>query len=62
MPGKNFSGFFRVDAAAVAYHCGNESEREQLGLGGHAEVFDAGMAALSIAAFKAELLTQDLLP
>ena len=56
---KNLSGFFRVGAAAVAYLCGNEIEKGQLGLGGHAEVFDTEMAALPIAAAKVELLTRD---
>ena len=48
-------------AAAVAYLCRNEIEKGQLGLGAYAEVFDAEMAALSIAAAKAELLTRDFL-
>ena len=56
---KNISGFYRVGAAAVVYHRGHEIEKGQLGLGGHAEVFDAEMAPLAIAASKAELLTQD---
>ena len=44
------SGFYRTGAAAVAYFLGNEISHEKLGLGGHAEVFDAEMAALSKAA------------
>ena len=48
-------------AAAVAYLCRNEIEKGQLGLGAYAEVFDAEMAALSIAAAKAELLTRNFL-
>jgi ribonuclease HI len=55
----NKSGFFRVGAAAVAYYLGNEVETGQLGLGGHAEVFDAEMAALSLAASKAATLLRD---
>ena len=55
----NKSGFFRVGAAAVAYYLGNEIEHGQLGLGGHAEVFDAEMAALAIAASKAEDIIRD---
>jgi hypothetical protein len=46
----NRSGFFSVEAAAVAYHLGNKVVTGQLGLGGHAELFVAAMAALSIAA------------
>ena len=49
----NKSGFYRIGAAAVAYYMGNEVETGRLGLGGHAEVFDAEMAALSISATKA---------
>lgn len=49
----NKSGFFRVGAATAAYYLGNEIETGQLGLGGHAEVFDGEMAALSLAASKA---------
>src|SRR6202044_1511701 len=54
----NRSGFFRVGAAAVAYHGKNEVAHEQLGLGGHAEVFDAEMAALTIGASKAKEILQ----
>jgi ribonuclease HI len=46
----NRSGFYRIGAAAVAYHEGVEMSTSKLGLGGHAEVFDAEMAALSLAA------------
>ena len=55
----NKSGFYRIGAAAVAYYLGNEVENGQLGLGGHAEVFDAEMAALSISATKAANLLTD---
>ena len=55
----NKSGFFRAGAAAVAYYLGNEIEHGQLGLGGYAEVFDAEMAALAIAASKAEDIIRD---
>lgn len=53
------SGFFRVGAATVAYLLGNEIETGKLGLGGHAEVFDAEMAALALAASKASDLLRD---
>ena len=46
----NKSGFFRAGASAVAYLLGNEVENAKIGLGGHAEVFDAEMAALAKAA------------
>ena len=55
----NKSGFFRVGAAAVAYLLGNEVENITIGLGGHAEVFDAEMAALAKAARIAANLTTD---
>ena len=55
----NKSGFYRIGAAAVAYYLGNEVETGQIGLGGHAEVFDAEMAALSISATKASNLLAD---
>ena len=54
---KNISGFYRVGTTAVAYHRGHKIEKGQLGLGGNAEVFDAEIAALAIAATKAELIT-----
>ena len=44
----NRAGFFRVGAGAAAYHEGREVATGRLGLGGHAEVFDAEMAALNI--------------
>ena len=50
----NRSGFFRIGAAATAFHGGREVSFGKLGLGGHAEVFDAEMAALSIGATKAD--------
>ena len=49
----NRSGFFRIGAAATAFHGNREVASDKLGLGGHAEVFDAEMAALSIGATKA---------
>lgn len=49
----NKSGFFRVGAGTTAFYLGNEVETGQLGLGGHAEVFDGEMAALALAASKA---------
>jgi ribonuclease HI len=52
-------GFFRVGAAAVAYHMGNENGSIKLGLGGHAEVFDAEMAALAKAASIASNIITD---
>ena len=52
-------GFFRIGAATVAYLLGNEIESGKLGLGGHAEVFDAEMAALALAASKAADLIRD---
>jgi ribonuclease HI len=52
-------GFFRVGAAAVAYHMGNENGNIKLGLGGHAEVFDAEMAALAKAASIASNIITD---
>ena len=55
----NKFGFFRVGAGAVAYFMGNEVKTDQLGLGGHAEVFDAEMAALAITASKAAELLND---
>jgi ribonuclease HI len=53
------SGFYRAGAASVAYLLGNEIENRQVGLGGHAEVFDAEMAALSKAADIATDLLRD---
>jgi ribonuclease HI len=53
------SGFFRCGASAVAYILGNEIENGKLGLGGHAEVFDAEMAALAKAASLASDLIRD---
>lgn len=57
----NKSGFYRVGAATVAYFQGNEIETGKMGLGGHAEVFDAEMAALSLAASKASDFHRDFL-
>ena len=56
----NNSGFFRVGAAAVAYHHGNEITNSKIGLGGHAEVFDAEMAAIAKAATLATNLIEEL--
>ena len=42
--------FYRVGAAAVAFNENHETSKAQLGLGGHAEVYDAEMAALSLGA------------
>ena len=53
------SGFYRTGAAAVAYFLGNKISHEKLGLGGHAEVFDAEMAALAKAASIATDLATD---
>ena len=55
----NKHGFYRIGAAAVVYYLGNEVESGKMGLGGHAEVFDAEMAALSISASKASTLLND---
>ena len=52
----NKAGFFRIGAAAVAYHENREVACDKMGLGGHAEVFDAEMAALAIGASKAREL------
>ena len=56
----NKSGFFRVGAAAAAYHLGNEVGTTKIGLGGHAEVFDAEMAAIAKAATIAENLITEI--
>ena len=53
------SGFYRVGAGAVAYLLGNEIDSAKLGLGGHAEVYDAEMAALAKAASLASNLIND---
>jgi len=53
----NKSGFFRAGAATVAYLLDNKVEHAKIGLGGHAEVFDAEMAALA----KAASVSTDLL-
>jgi hypothetical protein len=42
----NKSGFFRIGAATTTFHDNREVSFGKLGLGGHAEVFDAEMAAL----------------
>ena len=55
----NKAGFFRVGAAAVIFHEGREVATARLGLGGHAEVFDAEMAALSLGATKADEIIQN---
>jgi hypothetical protein len=55
----NRSGFLRIRAAAAAYHEGIEISTRKLGLGGHAEVFDAEMAALSLAASMASDIIND---
>ena len=47
------SGFCRAGAAAVAYCQDTEITRNTLGLGGHAEVYDAEMAALALGATQA---------
>ena len=54
----NRAGFFRIGAAAAVFHRGNEVSSGRLGLGGHAEVFDAEMAALAIGATKADEFIQ----
>ena len=56
----NNSGFYRVGAAAVAYHRSNEIANSKIGLGGHAEVFDAEMAAIAKAASLASNLIEEL--
>ena len=45
-----------MGAAAAAYQENREVACNKMGLGGHAEVFDAEMAALSIGASKAREL------
>ena len=52
------SGFYRIGAAATVMHEGREVAFDRLGLGGHAEVFDAEMAALAIGAQKADEFIQ----
>jgi ribonuclease HI len=52
-------GFFRAGAGTVAYLLDNEIDHAMVGLGGHAEVFDAEMAALAKAAALSTTLLQD---
>jgi ribonuclease HI len=40
------SGFKRIGAACVVYHMNEEVNSNKMGLGGHAEVYDAELAAL----------------
>ncbi|PPR03941.1 hypothetical protein CVT26_001146 [Gymnopilus dilepis] len=47
------SGFQRAGAATVGFHCGSEIFSSRMGLGGHAEIFDAEQAALMMSATKA---------
>jgi len=47
------ANFFRVGAASVAYNGNTEVAHGLIGLGGHAEVYDAEMAALAIGATQA---------
>jgi len=42
----------------VGYHNGNEVFHLQMGLGGHAEIFDAELAGLMMAAHRATAYTQ----
>ena len=53
------AGFRRAGAGAVAYLLGNEIDSATVGLGGHAEVYDAEMAALAKAASMSTDLLQD---
>ena len=46
-------GFTRCGAAAILYNQDTEINTTQMGLGGHTEVYDAEMAALSIGATQA---------
>jgi ribonuclease HI len=55
----NRGGFTRAGAGAVAFLLGNEIDHAMVGLGGHAEVFDAEMAALAEAASISTLLLND---
>ena len=52
------SGFQRTGAGTVGYHNGNEVFHLQMGLGGHAEIFDAELAGLMMAAHRATAYTQ----
>ena len=53
------AGFSRAGAGVTAYLLGNEIEHARIGLGGHAEVFDAEMAALAKGASIASDLIKD---
>ena len=55
----NRAGFSRVGAGATAYHEGREVAYGRLGLGRHAEVFDAEMAAVALGTEKAEEFIQN---
>ena len=55
----NRGGFTRAGAGAVAFILGNEIDHAMVGLGGHAEVFDAEMAALAKAASISTSLLHD---
>ena len=53
------AGFSRAGAGTVAYLLGNEIDHAMIGLGGHAEVFDAEMVALAKGASLATNLLRD---
>jgi ribonuclease HI len=53
------AGFSRAGAGTVAYLLGNEIDHSTVGLGGHAEVFDAEMVALAKGASIATDLLRD---
>ena len=55
----NRGGFTRAGAGAAAFLLGNEIDHAMIGLGGHAEVFDAEMAALAKAASLSTTLLND---
>ena len=55
----NREGFTRAGAGAAAFLLGNEIEHAMVGLGGHAEVFNAEMAALEKAASISTALLND---
>jgi ribonuclease HI len=55
----NRGGFTRAGAGVAAFLLGNEIDHALIGLGGHAEVFDAEMAALSKAAALSTALLHD---
>ncbi|KAF5311492.1 hypothetical protein D9611_011566 [Ephemerocybe angulata] len=52
-------GFNRVGAAAVMYHLNRNVGQKKMGLGGHAEVYDAELAAAAVASNMARTITRD---